>query len=157
MKTPLPYRRNVGAALFNSAGLVLMAHRADQPSMAAGTWQMPQGGIDKGEDPRAAVLRELREEIGTDKAEILAEHADWLSYELATPLHGKWRGQTQKWFALRFLGADSDIRLDQYAQVEFDQWHWVPLAETPGLVVSFKQPIYHVLARDFVRYADIAR
>ena len=153
MSTPLPYRPNVGAALFDRRGLVLMAHRADQPALAPGSWQMPQGGIDDGESPAAAVRRELREEIGTDRAVILAEHPAWLSYDLPVPLHGKWRGQTQKWFALRFTGGDDEIRLDAGGEVEFDQWRWVPLAETPSLVVAFKQPIYRVLARDFARWA----
>jgi putative (di)nucleoside polyphosphate hydrolase len=148
----LPYRRNVGAALFNADGLVLMAHRADQRSTAPGTWQMPQGGIDRHEEPRQAVLRELHEEIGTNNAEILAEHPEWLSYELPKPLHGKYRGQTQKWFALRFLGQDSDVKLDGDADIEFDDWRWMPLAEAPSMVVGFKQPIYRVVAAAFERF-----
>jgi putative (di)nucleoside polyphosphate hydrolase len=112
----LPYRPNVGAVLFNRAGLVFVAHRADLPKDAAGGWQLPQGGIDADEDPRAAVLRELAEEIGTDRAEIIGEYPDWLAYDfpdhLIAPLGGRWRGQRQRWFALRFTGTDSDIRLD---------------------------------------------
>jgi putative (di)nucleoside polyphosphate hydrolase len=117
---------------------------------------MPQGGIDEGEDPRVAVLRELREEVGTEHAEILGEHPDWLSYDLPTPLRGKWRGQRQKWFALRFRGRDEEIRLDQHAEVEFDAWRWVRLEETPAMVVGFKQPIYEVLAQAFRVYAERA-
>ncbi|MCS6932503.1 MAG: RNA pyrophosphohydrolase [Acetobacteraceae bacterium] len=156
----LPYRRNVGACLFDRRGLVLMCRRADVPNAEgpAGGWQLPQGGMDEGEDPRAAVLRELAEEIGTDKAEILAEHPDWLAYDLPEHLVGKalggrYRGQTQRWFALRFTGRDEDIRLDADPHPEFDAWRWVPLAEIPSLIVPFKRPIYEVLARDFARFA----
>jgi putative (di)nucleoside polyphosphate hydrolase len=156
----LPYRPNVGAVLFNRAGLVLVARRADFPIAegAAGGWQLPQGGIDEAEDPALAVLREMEEEIGTRNAEILAEHPDWLTYELPAhligkALHGKYRGQRQKWFALRFLGADAEIRLDLDPHPEFDAWRWARLAELPALAVDFKRPIYDVLARDFARFA----
>jgi putative (di)nucleoside polyphosphate hydrolase len=156
----LPYRLNVGAVLFNSAGRVLVARRADLPNAegAPGGWQLPQGGIDADEDPRSAVLRELAEEIGTDRAEIIGEHPEWLSYDLPRDLIGKalkgrYRGQRQRWFALRFTGADADIRLDADPHPEFDAWRWVGLAELPGLAVDFKQPIYEVLARSFRRFA----
>jgi putative (di)nucleoside polyphosphate hydrolase len=156
----LPYRDNVGAVLFNPAGLVLVARRADLPNAegAAGGWQLPQGGMDPGEDPAAAVFREMAEEIGTRNAEILAEHPDWLSYDLPAPLIGKalggrYRGQRQKWFALRFLGRDEEIRLDLDPHPEFDAWRWARLAELPALAVGFKRPIYEVLARDFARFA----
>lgn len=156
----LPYRPNVGACLFDHRGLVLMCRRADMPNAAAqgGGWQLPQGGMDEGEDPREAVLRELEEEIGTAKAEILAEHPEWLTYDLpghlvGKALGGKWRGQKQRWFALRFTGRDEDIRLDSGGHPEFDGWRWVPLAEIPALIVPFKRPIYEVLARDFAGFA----
>ena len=156
----LPYRPNVGACLFDRRGLVLMCRRADMPNAEgpAGGWQLPQGGLDEGEDPREAVLRELAEEIGTDKAEILAEHPDWLIYDLpghlvGKALGGRYRGQKQRWFALRFTGRDEDIRLDADPHPEFDAWRWVPLAEIPALIVPFKRPIYEVLARDFARFA----
>jgi putative (di)nucleoside polyphosphate hydrolase len=156
----LPYRPNVGACLFDRRGLVLMCRRADLPNAegAAGGWQLPQGGMDEGEDPRQAVLRELAEEIGTDRAEILAEHPEWLTYDLpehlvGKALGGKWRGQKQRWFALRFTGRDEDIRLDADPHPEFDAWRWVPLADIPRLIVPFKRPIYEVLARDFARFA----
>ena len=157
-----PYRTNVGALLFNDAGLVLVARRADMPNAegAAGGWQLPQGGVDDGEDLRAAVLRELAEEIGTDKAEIIAEHPGWLTYDFPPDLAAsgfriaqKYRGQRQKWFALRFLGVDSDIRLDADDHPEFDAWRWARLDELPGLAVSFKRPIYEELTRAFAHLA----
>jgi putative (di)nucleoside polyphosphate hydrolase len=156
----LPYRDNVGAVLFDRGGRVFLARRADLPNAegAAGGWQLPQGGIDGNEDPRDAVLRELSEEIGTDRAEIIGEHPDWLTYDLppdlvGVALHGRFRGQRQRWFALRFTGTDADIRLDRDPHPEFDAWRWGRLAELPALAVSFKRPIYEVLARSFARFA----
>jgi putative (di)nucleoside polyphosphate hydrolase len=156
----LPYRLNVGAVLFNHGGQVLVARRADMPNAEgpAGGWQLPQGGIDAGEDPRGAVLRELAEEVGTDKAEIIGEHPEWLTYDLpphlvGVALRGRYRGQRQRWFALRFTGEDSDIRLDLDPHPEFDAWRWAGLAELPGLAVAFKRPIYEILAVSFAPYA----
>jgi len=156
----LPYRLNVGAVLFNDAGQILVARRANLPNAegAAGGWQLPQGGIDADEDPAEAIFRELAEEIGTANAEIIGEHPDWMNYDLPPELlgrsfKGKYRGQRQKWFALRFLGKDSDIRLDADPHPEFDAWRWADLAELPGLAVEFKRPIYETLARDFARFA----
>lgn len=156
----LPYRRNVGAVLFGPDRRVLVARRADFPNAEgeAGGWQMPQGGIDDNEDPRAAVLRELAEEIGTARAEIIGEHPEWLCYDLppdlvGRALGGQYRGQTQRWFALRFLGTDSDIRLDLDPHPEFDAWRWVPLADLPALAVPFKRAIYETLAASFARFA----
>ena len=158
--TDLPYRPNVVAVLFNRAGFVFLARRADLPNAegAAGGWQLPQGGIDDAEDPRTAVLRELAEEIGTDRAEILAEHPEWLCYDLppaliGVALGGRYRGQRQRWFALRFLGEDADIRLDRDPHPEFDAWRWGRLGELPGLAVGFKRAIYEELAREFARFA----
>ncbi len=157
--SPLPYRPNVGAVLFNRAGLVLVARRAGLPNVegAPGGWQLPQGGIDAGEDPRAAVLRELEEEIGTDRAEIIGEHPDWLNYDfppdLAGPLPGQFRGQRQRWFALRFTGTDADIRLDRDPDPEFDAWRWTELHTLPALAVAFKRPVYEVLAQSFSAFA----
>jgi putative (di)nucleoside polyphosphate hydrolase len=156
----LPYRPNVGAVLFNSDGLVLVARRADLPNAEApaGGWQLPQGGIDEGEDPRQAVLRELAEEIGTDRAEVIGEHDAWLTYDLppeliGVALKGRFRGQRQRWFALRFIGEDSDIRLDLDPHPEFDAWRWVELAALPDLAVPFKRAIYQVLVESFARFA----
>ena len=156
----LPYRPNVGAVLFNPRGLVFVARRADLPNAegAPGGWQLPQGGIDDDEDVRAAVLRELAEEIGTGRAEIVGEHPEWLTYDLpphlvGVALGGRYRGQRQRWFALRFLGDDADIRLDLDPHPEFDAWRWVELSALPELAVDFKRAIYEVLARSFAGLA----
>jgi putative (di)nucleoside polyphosphate hydrolase len=115
--------------------------------------------MDEGEDPAVAVFRELEEEIGTRNAEVLLEHPEWLHYDLprelwGRALGGKYRGQRQKWFALRFLGEDSEIRLDLDPHPEFDAWRWAPLAELPALAVPFKRAIYTTLSRDFARFAE---
>ncbi len=156
----LPYRPNVGAVLFNAQGRVLVARRADLPNAegAAGGWQLPQGGIDAHEDPAGAVLRELAEEIGTANARIIGEHPEWLTYDLpahllGVSLGGRYRGQRQRWFALRFLGTDAEIRLDADPHPEFDAWRWADLAELPVLAPDFKRTIYAVLAVSFAPYA----
>lgn len=153
----LPYRLNVGAALFNQAGQVFVGRRADMPAGMEHVWQMPQGGIDEGEDARTAVFRELAEEIGTAKADIIGEHPDLLSYDLPPHLvgiafGGRYRGQRQKWFALKFKGADADINLNAHIPAEFVEWRWAKLSELPDLAVDFKRPIYATLARDFARF-----
>jgi len=157
----LPYRPNVGAVLFAASGDILVARRASFPNAEGpvGGWQLPQGGIDEGEDPAAAVLRELAEEIGTDQAEIIGEHPDWLTYDLPPELlghalGGRYRGQKQRWFALRFLGTDGDIRLDADPHPEFDAWRWAKLSELPALAVEFKRPIYTILAQSFAHFAQ---
>lgn len=154
-RASLPYRLNVGAVLFGPDGRVLVGRRARVSPVA---WQLPQGGIDEGEHPRVAILRELGEEIGTTKAKILGEHPQWLEYDLPDELigrafKGRFRGQRQKWFALKFLGVDSDIRLDADTHPEFDAWKWVDLAELAPLAVAFKREIYQIIARDFAVYA----
>ncbi len=153
----LPYRLNVGAALFDHQGRVFLGRRAGLPPDAPALWQLPQGGIDDGEAPRAAVLRELEEEIGTRNAEILEQHAEWLSYDLPPDLighafAGRFRGQRQLWFALRFLGTDEDISLDRHSPAEFTEWRWADLSEIPALAVAFKRPIYERIAKDFARW-----
>jgi putative (di)nucleoside polyphosphate hydrolase len=164
MTADLPYRPNVGAVLFNRAGEVFVARRANLPDAEgrAGGWQLPQGGIDGEEDPRAAVIRELGEEIGTTNVEIIGEHPAWLTYDLPPSLRphtlgGRFRGQRQRWFALRFMGDDSEIRLDLDPHPEFDAWRWVQLHELPGLAVSFKREIYAVLAEAFAGFAGMGR
>ncbi len=156
----LPYRPNVGAVLFNAEGLVFVGRRRQHPTQEAGPggWQLPQGGIDANEDPRAAVLRELAEEIGTDRADIIGEHPEWVQYDLpidviGTALGGKYRGQRQRWFALRFTGTDADIRLDAEEHPEFDIWRWAPLSELPDLAVPFKRTIYETLVESFAPFA----
>ncbi|HLG88063.1 MAG TPA: RNA pyrophosphohydrolase [Alphaproteobacteria bacterium] len=151
--TTLPYRRNVGVALFNRDGLVLAAERLDTP----GAWQMPQGGIDVDEDPWPAALRELREEIGTDKAERLAE-TGWFRYDLPPDLlgqvwRGRYRGQEQKWFAARFTGTDDEIDLNADKHPEFSAWRWTKLSALPDLIVPFKRPVYTAVAEAFARFS----
>ena len=143
----LRYRRGVGIMLLNPRNDVFVAQRVDFPGDA---WQMPQGGIDTGESPREAALRELKEEIGTNKAEFLAETKRWLAYDFPPKLRERFRqsrfqGQRQKWFAMRFTGKDSDIDLAT-AHPEFKSWKWVEPEELPHLIVPFKRQVYlHVL------------
>lgn len=136
--------------LFGPDGRVFVGDRIDTPG---DHWQMPQGGIDPGENPREAAMRELLEEIGTDRAEIVAEHPDWLKYDLPPEISarlwgGKYRGQMQKWFALRFTGRDADIRLDRHHQ-EFEAWRWEDIDRLPALVVGFKREIYEAVVAAF--------
>jgi len=151
----LPYRKGVGLVLFNDQGLVFAAKRIDTDQDA---WQMPQGGIDKGEEPQATALRELEEEIGTAKAEIIAETKDWLTYDLPADLvgkvwKGKYRGQKQKWYALRFTGSDADINIAT-EHPEFNAWCWMPLADLVDKIVPFKRDIYRAVAAEFAPLAE---
>jgi putative (di)nucleoside polyphosphate hydrolase len=144
------YRPNVGVMLLSRAGRVFVAKRIDFPGEA---WQMPQGGIDEGEDPRGAALRELEEEIGTAKAELLAESRDWFRYDLPAELQGKlwggkWKGQRQKWFAMRFTGADTDINIAT-THPEFSAWQWVDPGDVPRLIIPFKRGIYERVVEEF--------
>jgi putative (di)nucleoside polyphosphate hydrolase len=141
---PVGYRRGVGIMLFNREGFVFVAKRRDTEGDA---WQMPQGGIDGTEEPRAAALRELEEEIGTKNAELVAETRNWLLYDLPDDLvgkvwGGKYRGQAQKWFAARFLGGDAEIDLAKHHDPEFSEWKWVPMEQLPELIVGFKRDLY---------------
>lgn len=151
----LPYRSCVGMMLLNARGEAFVARRIDMPSEA---WQMPQGGIDEGESPEVAVFREMREEIGTDKAEILGESVTWHDYDLPPELLGKiwggrYRGQRQKWFVMRFTGRDRDINI-LTEEPEFLAWKWAPLAELPDLIVPFKRGLYEKLVAEFAPYAE---
>ena len=150
-----PWRPGVGLMVLNPKGKVLVARRIDMPSQA---WQMPQGGIDDGESPEIAAFRELREEIGTDKAEIIAASDDWLTYDLPEELvnklwGGKYRGQRQKWFVLRFTGTDDDIDINT-EHPEFLDWKWVEIETIPDLIVPFKRGLYRELV---ARFGDLAR
>ncbi|MEQ8355306.1 MAG: RNA pyrophosphohydrolase [Kiloniellaceae bacterium] len=149
----LPYRPCVGMLLLNAEGRVFVGRRIDSAKEADNIWQMPQGGIDKGETPVQAVLRELEEEIGTNKAVIVAESRQWLRYDLPPHLVGKiwkgrYRGQDQRWFALRFLGVDADINLAT-KHPEFDAWQWVDLEDLPQMVIPFKRDTYLAVVAEF--------
>lgn len=163
MSSDKPYRPNVGIALFNGDGRVLIGHRIkdDGPEIVLPglEWQMPQGGIDDGEDPRQAVMRELWEETGAVNADYLGE-TDWMTYEFpaydgpASHRLAKFRGQRQKWFALRFTGRDEQIdpltpRNGQPA--EFDKWRWERLDRVADLVVPFCREVYRAVA---IRFAE---
>jgi len=147
----LPYRLGVGAVLFNAKGQVFVAKRIDTPGDA---WQMPQGGIDHDEDPNEAIWRELKEEIGTNNAEIIAQSPDWLTYELPKAVQkkvwkGRYRGQKQKWYALRYLGDDSDIDLTADKHPEFSTWKWADFESIPDLIVEFKRDLYQDIVATF--------
>ena len=162
----LPYRRNVGAAVFNGRGEAFIGRRArrrDGEAPAAGyEWQMPQGGIDDGEGALEAARRELFEETNIASVALLAEAPDWLSYDLPPEaLAGRWkgryRGQTQKWFAFRFTGAEYEIDIarpghGEFAP-EFDAWRWAPFETLPALVVPFKRPVYEAVVAAFSSFA----
>ncbi|WP_022723346.1 RNA pyrophosphohydrolase [Rhodopseudomonas sp. B29] len=160
----LPYRRNVGIALFSAQGQVLIGRRFrdDGPEIVLPglEWQMPQGGIDEGEEPAVAVMRELWEETGVTKAEIIGE-TDWVTYDFP-PYDGPphrlaiFRGQRQKWFALRFLGDESEIdplAVRNDMPPEFDAWRWERLDRVADLVVPFRREVYREVASSFARFA----
>lgn len=151
----LPYRRCVGIMLVNAQGKVWIGDRigALNPE-GKKTWQMPQGGIDKGEAPAQAATRELLEETGTDKATIIAESEHWYSYDLPNPLkgkalRGKFRGQTQRWFLMAFSGDDADIDITADAHQEFSEWRWADIEELTELIVDFKRPVYEKVVSEF--------
>lgn len=154
MSAELPYRPCVGIALFNKENKVFVAERVDLP----GSWQMPQGGIDPGELPEEAAMRELKEEIGTDHAEIIDRTEDWLCYDLSANLSrkafkGKYRGQKQLWYAMRFKGEDSEINLDT-EKPEFVEWKWVKLKSITELVIPFKKSVYESIVEQFFWIVD---
>ena len=148
----LPYRMGAGVVLINPDGLVFAGQRIDNPGPA---WQMPQGGIDKGETPREAALRELTEETGVsaDLVEVMAETPDWITYELPPEILGKiWKGkyggQKQKWFAMRFLGPDSAVQIET-EHPEFERWQWMRAADLIDGIVPFKRALYVQVFADF--------
>ncbi len=146
----LPYRPGVGIMLLNAEGKVFTGQRLDSKLEA---WQMPQGGIDDGEEPRATAFRELAEETGITKAEIIGESHGWLTYDLPDDLvgtvwRGRYRGQRQKWFAMRFLGDDGDIDIAT-AHPEFRAWRWSTLDELDRLIVPFKRDLYQAVIAEF--------
>ncbi|ADE83839.1 RNA pyrophosphohydrolase [Rhodobacter capsulatus] len=151
----LPYRKNVGLVLINAEGLIFAGQRIDNPGHA---WQMPQGGIDAGERPKEAALRELQEETGVrpDLVEKLAKTEDWLVYDLPEELigniwGGKYRGQKQKWFLFRFLGQDSDVNIAT-EHPEFSVWRWMEPAELVEKIVPFKRAVYEQVFDSFAEH-----
>ena len=155
----LPYRPCVGAMILNAAGLVWIGRRYDAPGDAEGRgtwWQMPQGGIDEGEDAAKAVLREVREETGITSVEVIAELPGWHTYDLPPGLlakkvwGGKYRGQKQKWFALRFTGKDSEVAITPASgpAPEFDAWRWAKASELLDIIVPFKRDVYRAVLAD---------
>ena len=155
----LPYRPCVGVMVLNRAGLAFIGRRIDGPEHVdlVHAWQMPQGGIDPGEDAWPAALRELREETNISSVERIGEIAEWLSYDIPREIvgqawKGKYRGQKQKWFALRFTGEEDEIDVEHPAgapEPEFSAWRWEPMENVPGLVVPFKREVYARVVREF--------
>ena len=148
------YRPCVGIMLLNRENRVFVAQRSDMKSAA---WQMPQGGIDSGETPIEAAWREMKEEIGTNRAQLLAESADWYRYDLPEELAsklwgGRFCGQKQKWFAFRFEGSDRDIDIAT-ERPEFTTWKWAPMQDLPSLIVPFKRQLYRDLLTEFAYLA----
>lgn len=158
----LPYRPCVGLMLINREGLVWVGRRADMPGDAEGQgqwWQMPQGGIDPGEDAREAVLRELWEETSVVSAKVIGETANWLTYDLPEHLvgvawDGKYRGQKMKWFAARFLGRDDEINIAPPGHpIEFDAWRWQSVEALVENIVPFKRAVYKAVVAELAPLA----
>ncbi len=146
---PQFYRPNVGLMLIGPGRRIFVGRRLNQPD----AWQMPQGGVDKGETAVEAACRELREEVGTAKALLLRESRDWLTYDVPAALQpphwkGRWRGQAQKWFALAFVGLESDIDLAAHDQ-EFDAWRWAAPDELVEAIVPWKRAVYEIVLKEF--------
>jgi putative (di)nucleoside polyphosphate hydrolase len=150
----MPYRPCVGIMLLNPNGLIWLGRRIpDDEHHVVDSWQMPQGGIDENEDPKLAALRELEEEIGTRNVHIIGCVNEWLHYDLPRELVGKalkgrYRGQKQKWFAMKFLGQDSEIDINT-VHPEFDGWEWVPPEEVLKRIIAFKRPVYEQVIAAF--------
>ena len=148
----LPYRSNVGIMMVNEKGYVFVGQRLDNNQNA---WQMPQGGIDAGEDPETAAYRELLEETGVKKQDVrfVASSSQWLSYDLPEDLipilwNGKFRGQKQKWFLFKFLGEDGDINIAT-KHPEFSKWKWIPKENLLKEIVPFKKSVYENVLKEF--------
>lgn len=151
-----PYRPNVGVVLFNAEGQVWIGRRPDAPDRYQ--WQFPQGGVDPGEDLEAAARRELQEETGVVSVQLLGRTEGWLAYDfppevLASGRGRGFRGQKQVWFAFRFYGEESEIRLEDHHEIEFDAWRWADLADCVDLIVPFKREVYAVVAHAFGKFA----
>ena len=159
----LPYRPCVGLMVINQAGRVFIGRRTDGPEHVDRThvWQMPQGGIDAGEDPWPAALRELHEETSIKSVEKLGEVEEWLTYDIPRNIvgqawKGKYRGQKQKWYAVRFMGSEGEINVLRPAgghKPEFIEWRWEPMRNLPGLIIPFKRPVYERVVKEFSRFA----
>jgi putative (di)nucleoside polyphosphate hydrolase len=154
----LAYRPCVGIMVLNRTGQVWIGRRHDAPGEPEGPgawWQMPQGGIDETEDPAKAALRELHEETGIRSVEIVAESPGWYTYDLPPDLRpkawgGRYRGQKQKWFAMRFTGRADEVALERPGhKPEFDAWRWAGLDELVGLIVPFKRGVYEQVVAEF--------
>jgi putative (di)nucleoside polyphosphate hydrolase len=159
---PPAYRPCVGIMVLNRAGKVWIGRRTNAPAEPEGPgswWQMPQGGIDASEDPSEAALRELDEETGIRSVAIIAESTGWYIYELPPNLRpnawsGRYRGQKQKWFAVRFSGSDDEIALARPGhKPEFDAWRWADISELVGLIVPFKRRVYEQVVAEFAPLA----
>jgi putative (di)nucleoside polyphosphate hydrolase len=157
----LPYRPCVGVMVLNAEGLVWVGRRISEADGEMGDrpqlWQMPQGGIDKDEEPLEAARREIFEETGMESLKLIEEASEWVRYDLPADRigitwKGKYRGQTQKWFAFRFHGDEREIRINPPPgghEAEFDQWAWRPMADLPGLIVPFKRKVYEEVVAAF--------
>ena len=164
----MPYRDCVGVAVFNASGLVFIGRRRPEEDSESAArqytpWQMPQGGIDKGEAPIEAAYRELFEETSIRSVDLIAEAPDWVHYDLpdealGIALKGKYRGQRQRWFAYRFTGDEREINVaapgDGTAPAEFDQWRWEKLEALPDLIVPFKREAYLTIISHFRHIPD---
>jgi putative (di)nucleoside polyphosphate hydrolase len=162
----LPYRPCVGVVLINREGLVFVGRRKKEAGPEhvddRHAWQMPQGGIDQGEDPYTAALRELAEETNVTSVSLLAETPDWLTYDLPADVigiawKGRFRGQKQKWFAFRFEGDETEIDIANPSgghKAEFDAWRWEPMENLPALIIPFKRPVYESVVAAFANLAS---
>ena len=162
----LPYRPCVGTMVINGDGLIFIGRRTSGPEQldAVAAWQMPQGGIDPGEDPYRAALRELYEETNISSVELLARSRGWFTYDLPPELvphawGGRYRGQKQKWYALRFTGPEREIDVEHPAgghKPEFSQWRWVPMRRLPDLIIPFKRSVYEQVVATFAHISPSA-